>query len=367
MAWAMLSSYSAPELRSEFSRIMLLEIAATVLLGTWLFRLGMHLGKILLSQGVTANDLFKGKNYLSFVFLGVYVGLLVLALNIPQWQLLPLEWRVQGMRVSWTAMRVLLLGFCGTAFVISWRTARIQVLAVMLIGLLGLGGFSGVEAYVLTPIHASLEDNLRPNGVFKQTSASSCAPAALATVLHLWGMDATESSVARLAGTSRIGTSMPQLIMAARALNMDGLELSPTWEQMQQVNRPGVLGVWLFNGIRKVPHAVALLALDADTATIADPARGRIYRLNRTQFGQIWRRQYVPIFLPTDMLMTREQADGRLSGLGYLNQASGEPSQAIRNFQVSFGLRETGELDAETVLLLSGSDLSGVPTLGGNG
>jgi predicted double-glycine peptidase len=342
---------------------MLLEIAATLFLGVWFFRLGMRLGKVLLRQGVTANDLFKGKAHFSFLFLGVYVGLLVLALNFPQWQLLPLEWRVHGMRVSWTAMRVLLLGFCGTAFVVSWRTAKAQVLAVLLIGLLGVGGFSGVEAYVLSPIHASLGNNLQANGVYKQTSASSCAPAALATVLRLWGIDVTESSVARLAGTSRLGTSMPQLIVAARALNMDGLELSPTWEQMRQINRPGVLGVWLFDGLRKAPHAVALLALDADTATIADPARGRIYHLNRTQFSQIWRQQYVPVFPPTDLLLTSDQAVQQLSRSGYLSQASGELSQAIRNFQTAVGVKATGELDPETVLLMSGSSLRGVPTL----
>ncbi|MBD1865921.1 peptidoglycan-binding protein [Oculatella sp. FACHB-28] len=342
---------------------MLLEIAATLLLGTWLFWLGMRLGKVLLRQGVTANDLFKGKALLSFIFLGVYVGLLVLALNLPQWQLLPLDWRVHGMRISWTAMRILLLGFCGTAFVVSWQTAKTQVLAVILIGLLGVGGFSGVEAYVLAPIHASLGNNLQANGVYKQTSASSCAPAALATVLRLWGIDATESSVARLAGTSRLGTSMPQLIMAARALNMDGLELSPTWEQMQQINRPGILGVWLFDGMRKAPHAVALLALDTDTATIADPARGRIYHLNRTQFNQVWRQQYVPIFSPTETLLTPEQAAEQLARLGYFSQVSGELSQAIRSFQTAVGVKVTGELDPETVLLISGSSLSSVPTL----
>lgn len=341
---------------------MLLEIAATLLLGAWLFGLGMRLGKVLLRQGVTANDLFKGKAHFSFIFLVVYVGLLVLALNLPQWQLLPLEWRVHGMRISWTAMRILLLGFCGTAFVVSWRTAKTQVVAVILIGLLGVGGFSGVEAYVLAPIHASLENNLQANGVYKQTSASSCAPAALATVLRLWGIEATESDVARLAGTSRLGTSMPQLIVAARALNMDGLELNSTWEQMQQINRPGILGVWLFDGLRKAPHAVALLALDAETATIGDPARGKIYRLNRTQFNQIWRRQYVPIFAPMEIRLTPDQASQELARLGF-GSASGELSQAIRRFQTAVGVRATGVLDAETVLLISGSSLSGVPTL----
>lgn len=342
---------------------MLLEIIITLVLGSALFFWGLRFGRVLVRLGVTADDLFKGKPALSVLFLGLYVGLLLLALNVPQLQVLPISWRVYGMQVTWTVMRVLLMGLCGIACSLSWYTARVQIVAVVLIGLLGVGGFSAVEAYFLTPIHASLQNNLRPNGVFKQTSNSSCAPAALATVLRLWGIEATESSVARFAGTTRMGTSMPQLIVAARQLGMEGVELSPTWEQMQQINRPGVLGVWLFDGYRRLPHAVALLSLNSDIATIGDPARGRIYQLSRSQFDQIWRQQYVPIFRPTATSITRTQAADYLRRLGYLNQRNGDLPSAVRRFQKSVGVRETGSLDPTTVLLLSGSFLENVPTL----
>lgn len=345
---------------------MLLETIATILFGSLLFFLGMRLGQVLVRQGSTANDLFKGRPLLSLAFLGCYFGLLLLALNVPQMQILPLTWRVYGMQVTWTVMRVLLLGACGVAFTVSWYTSRIQVLAVVLIGLLGVGGFSSVEAYFLAPIHATLEDNLLPNGVFKQTSNSSCAPAALATTLRRWGLDATESEVARLAGTSRLGTSMPQLIVAAHAMGMDGMELSPTWAQMQQINRIGVLGVWLFNGARKLPHAVALLSLNDDVATIADPARGRIFHLGHAEFDLVWRHQYVPIFRPADTFLTNAQAADYLYRLGYLTQPSGNLHRAVQQFQRVMGVKADGRLNPQTVLLLSGPFLTEVPTLDGN-
>lgn len=340
---------------------MLLETLWTLLLGSGLCWVGSRFGHVLLNQGVTANDLFKGKSFLALAFLGGYVALVVVALNVPQMQLFPLEWRVQGMRVTWTALRVLLLGACGVAWTISWHTARVQVLAVVLLGLLGVGGFSAVEAYVLAPIYPTLQDNLRPNGVFKQTSNSSCAPAALATVLRRWGLEATESSVARLAQTSRLGTSMPQLIVALRSLGLDGVELSPTWEQMQQINRPGVLAVWLFNGLHKAPHAVALLGLSDEIATIADPARGRIYQLNRQQFADIWRQQYVPVFRPAALSLSLEQVKDYLTRLGYTQPM--QISQGIEQFQQAMGVRSTGNLDPQTALLLQGDFLNDVPTL----
>lgn len=339
---------------------MWLEAIATFLLGGLLFWGGMRLGRILLRQGATANDLFKGKNTLSLLFLGLYVALIVLALNVPQMQVLPIEWRIYGMQATWTILRVALLGFCGLAFIVSWKTARIQVIAVALLGVLGICGFSGSEAYFLAPIYADLNDNLQPNGVFKQTSMSSCAPSALATVLRRWQLNATESSVAKAAGTSRLGTSMPQLIVAARAVGMDGVELSSSWEQIRQINRPGVLGVWLFDGPRKLPHAVALLGMTDDRIIIGDPARGRIYALDRAQFAEIWRQQYVPIYRRGAIGLTRQQTSDYLRRLGY---STIDLPNAIRQFQQANGIQLTGYLDAQTALMMMGPFLDQVPTL----
>ncbi|MBD2462071.1 peptidoglycan-binding protein [Oscillatoria sp. FACHB-1407] len=379
-----------------------LSIYATFLLGALAFWWGIRLGRLLLRRGATADNLFKGKDAASLAFLGLYFALMFLVLHVPQMQELPLMWRVHGMQVTWTFLRVILLGMCGVGFIISWKTARLQVIAVVLVGLLGLGGFTAAEAYFLQPIHASLRDNLRPNGVFQQTSSSSCAPAALATILHRWGLNATESDVARYAGTSRLGTSMPQLIVAARELGMDGIELSPTWEQMQQINRPGVLATWLYGQNGRVAHATALLGLSDEVATIADPAFGRIYRVTRSQFDRIWRRTYVPIYRPTDALLSPNQAATYLQKLGFWQQATpvsnperspnsasakgkkaGDGSSAlsptgqgmsdtvqladltaaIQQFQTAMALRPTGELDAETVLFLTGPFLQEVPIL----
>lgn len=342
---------------------MLIEGLITLLLGWLAFRWGARFGRFLLRKGATANDLFKGKTAVSLLFLGLYIGLVVLALNVPQMQVLPLQWRIYGMQVTWTILRVVLLGFCGLAYIVSWKTARSQVIAVVLLGLLGVGGFSTAEAYFLAPIYPELHNNLQPNGVFRQTSTSSCAPAALATVLRQWEMDATESSVAKLAGTSRLGTSMPQLIAAARDLEMDGVELAPTWEQMQRINRPGVLGVWLLDGPRKLPHAVALLAMNDELMAIGDPARGKIFVLDRAQFAEIWRREYVPIFRRGETAITQTQAMAYLKKAGFASQSAQDFKQKLQQFQQAVGIKPTSYLDTQTILLLMGPSLERVPTL----
>jgi predicted double-glycine peptidase len=354
---------------------MWLEVTFTVLLGILTFRWGTRVGRFLLRKGATADNLFKGKNLVSLAFLGLYIAVLLLALYVPQFQGLPVEWRVYGMRVTWTLMRVMLLGFCGLAYVITWNTARGQVFAVVLLGVIGLGGFTTAEAYFLAPVYASLNDNLMPTGIYRQTSNSSCAPSALANVLRLWGIEeATESSVARLAGTSRLGTSMPQLVVAAQGFGMDAIELFPTWEQMRQINRPGVLASWLYSDVGKNAHAIALLQMSEDTAVIADSAFGEIFAVSRQQFEQIWRQEYVPIFPHMDVFLTPQEAAQYLHRLGYLTKtaidstsAPADPEQitiALQAFQQDIGIQPTGTLNPETALLLTGPFLSGVPTLG---
>jgi predicted double-glycine peptidase/uncharacterized membrane protein len=343
------------------------ELVVTVLLSGLGFLSGVRFGRVLLRQGATADNLFQGRNWLSLTFLGVYIGLLVLVSYLSQVQALPIEWRVSGMQFTWMAMRVILVAFCGLAFVVSWRTARLQVIVVALLGLLGLTAFSSSERYFLAPIYSSLENNLQPNGVFRQTSDSSCAPAALASVLRLWNIEATESSVAKLAGTSSLGTSMAQLVGALQEMNLDGIELTPTWEQMRQINRPGVLATWLELQRGKAPHAVGLLAMDEQTATIADPDRGTIMRLPRAEFEQIWRKQYVPILRPGDTILVPADAARYLMQLGFLAQSKSVTPDALetatRSFQAKMGLQPTGKLNPETVLLLNGAFLTNAPTL----
>ncbi len=345
-----------------------IDTATTIAFGSILFLWGRRIGRSLLRHGVTADDLFKSQNPLSLAFLGCYVCFMVVILNVPQMEIFPLEWRFHGLQITWGVMHVGLAGVLGMAIAISWHTARSQVITITMLGLVGLMTFSSAESFLLSPIYPQLRDNLQPNGVFQQTSDSSCAPAAMATVLHQWGIPATESSIARLAGTSRMGTSMPQLVVAAQDVNMDGVELRPTWELMQQINRPGILAVWLIDGDgKKLPHAVALLGLNDAIATIADPAEGRIFELDREHFFHIWRNQYIPIFRPSDILLSDIEVSRYLRQLGYLQtwELGQHLTHLIQQFQVDHHLTPTGDINAETALALSGAFIEDGPRLDG--
>ena len=273
---------------------ILTDVVADILFSSVLFALGLMVG----ARGLKLCPSFRRKTHLLLWLVGIYVFLAVVLLHGPHVKTWPLEWRLYGLDSMWRIMRALLLGACGVAIALSEKNARRQVVAIAVIGAIGVGGFWGLEQYLMTPIYPSLDPAPSTRSVVKQTSDSSCAPAALATVLNQWHMEASEAEIAKLAQTSRMGTSMPHLIFAAQQLGMEGLELEPSWEIMQRINRPGVLSVWVQDGDRRLPHAVALLGMSHKTALIADPASGKAFHLSRRELESVWRHEYMPIFRP---------------------------------------------------------------------
>jgi predicted double-glycine peptidase len=340
---------------------MTFEITLSLTLGSLFFYLGMKIGRIMLLRGATANDLFQGKEWMAIVFVALYLLLLLGAVNLPQQQSFPLQWRVYGMQGSWILIRSLFLGAIGCALMIGWRTAKVQLGMIGVVAVLGLFCFTTAEHHFLSPIYPSLTNNLQRNRIFKQTSMSSCAPAALATLLQRWNLpEATESTVAKAARTSRMGTTMPQVIQAAQEFGLTGLELKPTWEQLKQINRPGILAVWqMSDQNRKLPHAIALMAMNSRGAIVADPATGKYSQLSREAFSAIWRNEYVPIFRSSELAFSRQQATEYLASLRYV----GSFENMVKSFQSDTGLKATGSLDPQTTLMLMGNFLKDVPTL----
>ena len=158
---------------------------------------------------------------------------------------------------------------------------------------------------------------------------------------------------------------MAQLIIAAKSYDMDGIELKPTWEQMQKINRPGVLAVWLLDRGKKLPHAVALLGLNSEFAMIGDPSRGRIFELDRKSFAEVWREEYVPIFRKGDRALATQETIDYFKKLGYLKASENGDNlkSAIGQFQEANSMKATANLDPQTILLLTGGFLQDVPTL----
>lgn len=338
-----------------------------------------------------AQGLYSRKSIV-WLTVGVYGFLLVVLSHIPHLNVLPLEWQSQSVKVSWTGMRVLFLSGCITAIALRRNPGRTHVMLTALIGIMGFLGIWGLEHYLLSPIYPTLDPHPKPHQIIQQTSDSSCAPAALVTVLNQWNIHTSEADIAKLAHTSRVGTSMPQLIVAARHLGMDGVTVQPSWETMALINRPGILSVWVNDGDRRLPHAVALLGLRSDSAILADPADGQAFQIERTALEKIWRHEYTPIFSPDDVALSEQQVreylvqqqqigtysdsspkrqvlqsssiDWHLNAWWHRSRESDALTLDLHQFQSQVkGIKASGKPEPATLLALQGPFIQDSPTL----
>jgi len=123
---------------------------------------------------------------------------------------------------------------------------RIALLCLVLFGL----SLKPYKSWFL-PIQESREHIMDENGVCRQSTADTCSAAAAVTLLHHYGINSTETEVARLAhtrpgsGTSRLGLFRALKIltrgkpgMRVRIVRCDG-------ESLLRRNRPAVITVGL--------------------------------------------------------------------------------------------------------------------------
>jgi hypothetical protein len=108
-----------------------------------------------------------------------------------------------------------------------------------------------------------------PAGVFRrQERPETCGPAALAAVCRHYGQAAEEAELARLAGTTRRGTSMLGLQRAAQARGLAAEARQVTPDELRALPRPSLL--FFHQG-----HFAVLTGVQGDHFYVADPSLGQ--------------------------------------------------------------------------------------------
>lgn len=166
-------------------------------------------------------------------------------------------------------------------------TARVSLprRMVMYGGLVALSLMLGVELMALPRNHSGLRGRPDSDGICLQSTGYTCAPAALATYLYGRGIRTTEAEMARLCGTTSLGTSdrgilaalyrsglKPRIVLGDRAL----LDRSPI---------PCLAVVVFASGI---DHCVVLTEVGDQEVGVIDPLGGRVLE-DRAAFERRWK------------------------------------------------------------------------------
>lgn len=203
-----------------------------------------------------------------------------------------------------------------------------------------------------------------PDGIVFQSTDYSCGPASLSTLFRHYNILKSEREWAELAGTNlTVGTRLSGLIAAGESMGFEGVELNPTFEQLDLIYHPAIL----FQS--REYHLVSFWGIGPDDkAIIRDPVLGKIswdsdrYKYN-TPHDPI-----LLVFYPGSVpVCDRDSASreiGRiqnmLSATGHYTgnvdgSWSGRLGSSISSFQSSVNLERTGIVDPQTSIYLEGA------------
>ncbi len=134
--------------------------------------------------------------------------------------------------------------------------------------------------------------------VVKQHDRSDCGPAALLSVLRYYRGDSNMARLRELCHTGSEGSTMFDLIEAARRLGFEASGVRGEYTDLLREKMPCIAHVVKDE---KYTHYVVIYALNRKRVLLGDPARG-LYKLSRARFNRIWQQQAIILLRPRTAL-----------------------------------------------------------------
>lgn len=157
------------------------------------------------------------------------------------------------------------------------------VIATVLLGII----IGGMQIYWNLPIYEKLAETTTTDGFVMQTSSSSCATASAANVMIYFGKAVTEKEMAKLTGTTILGTSPGQIVYALKTAGIAAEKKSLDANQLSSLSQPAILFID-YPGLGPDSHAVAFLPTKTQKIRIIDPLSGG-YEFDVNRFPWKWR------------------------------------------------------------------------------
>jgi hypothetical protein len=128
------------------------------------------------------------------------------------------------------------------------------------------------------------------DGLLRQSSTVTCAPAAAVMLLHQYGITAGEGEMAYLSGTTVLGTDATGIARALEAkAEPHGLrvEVAQTnYDECLSHGKPFLAHV----AGQYLGHAAAVVGMTPEQVFLLDPAEGKLGQLTRDEFEAQWDR-----------------------------------------------------------------------------
>jgi predicted double-glycine peptidase len=221
----------------------------------------------------------------------VVVGLILLSRLGGLWDAAPLLRPIAASRLRFVLLAfAVTLGLTAPLTQLRSYASRLITCLVMSFFIAILISFPFLGPALIQSDLANSQTRFDMDGVCRQSQPFTCGPAAAVTALNRFGVQASEGDLAMAAHTSPvIGTSPWDLYTTLKSdYAHAGVEYS--FLHMRSIDQLPTDAV-LLAVVRDAPatdHCVAVLAVNENTVTVADPMAGLVH-MPRSSFSRLWR------------------------------------------------------------------------------
>ena len=189
-------------------------------------------------------------------------------------QELPLWLQRNAARITWTFLILLFayLSSFGSRFAYLTRHVKRRRLTLALV-LLNVS-FLIFNLQLNTLVAEKLEHKTSDDGIILQSSGSSCAAATVANILVHFEIPAIEADVARVMGTTFLGSSPGQMRYSLEFYGLEFETLNERTPDLARVHPPAILFVD-HPAVGSEGHAVAYFGVRGEKFEIWDPLTGK--------------------------------------------------------------------------------------------
>ena len=137
---------------------------------------------------------------------------------------------------------------------------------------------------------------VNPEGICLQSTGYSCGPAAAATLLHHYGVSATEDEMAELCvtrggGTRTAGTSDAGILRGLRHKLQDRGRAVISTPSYDEIPVPSLVAIQLNP---RLGHCILISKVESDQVRVIDPLFGR-GTIVRSQFERMWQKAAIHV------------------------------------------------------------------------
>lgn len=259
---------------------------------------GVLYGQRLLERGVRLGDRFRLRELpfipaclIAFVILLAGTNYVVSHPRLGWYVPVIVDYHVP---VIFWALRLALVTFALVAIsFLAWRVRHRRRLAIFAFTVFVLSAVEVTSRYVHRPQLPPLENKVE-QGVVLQSSTSTCAPAASATIARQFGLRPTEAEMVDRMNTTWAGTSPAQIIYGMRSLGLDAKKRDIPSRNLAELTPPAILLVDYKD--KPDAHAMAFLGGREKHWIVADPQVGRM-TITGEGLKEIWRGHAIEIRL----------------------------------------------------------------------